>query len=162
MGKEGEEEGGSMKTCTQTGAQVYWYSSTQGGEKTLLLFMPFHEGKAYLPPKMTRRTRLGCFPHSISSVGYEWVQSKNPTCLFEVAHTFQFVDFHTEVFHMYGNWLFNAWTELSAQTIAVAKWKQRYRILTQKFLQKLKLIIPSITHTSCHNSPKGFPLCKPP
>lgn len=54
MGKKGEEEGGSMKTCTQTGAQGYCYSSIQGGEKTLLLFMPFHEGKAYLPPRVSR------------------------------------------------------------------------------------------------------------
>lgn len=57
MGKEGEGEGGSMKTCTQTGAQLYCHSSTQGGEKTLLLFMPFHEGEAYLP-QVTRWTRL--------------------------------------------------------------------------------------------------------
>lgn len=45
-------------------------------------------------------------------------------CLFEATHTFQFVELHTEVFHMYGNWLFDAWTERSAQTTAVAKWKQ--------------------------------------
>lgn len=109
-----------------------------------------------------RDMSLSIVENLISSTGYELVQNKNPTRLFEAVYTFQFVEFRTEVFHMYGNWLFNAWTEWGAQTIAVAKRKHQHRIWTQKVLQKWKPRIPSITLTFQHNPPKGFPLCKPP
>lgn len=77
-----------------------------------------------------RDMSLSMVENTITSTGYELVESINPMCIFEATHTFQFMEFHTEVFHMYGNWLLNAWTEWSAQTIPVAKRKQQHRILT--------------------------------
>lgn len=72
-----------------------------------------------------RDMSLSIVENSISSTGYELVQNKNPMRLFEAVYTFQFVELRTEVFHVYGNWLLNAWTEWGAQSIAVATCKHQ-------------------------------------
>lgn len=154
-----------MHTNWSSGLLLFLHSG-RWENSTIIYAFPWGKSLSATTSEQIDWTQRGVFlsivENLVSSTGCELVQSKNPTCLFEAAFTLQFVEFHTEVFHMYGNWLFNAWTEWSAQTVTVAKRKQHHRIRTQKFLQKWKPLIPSITHTSHHYAPKGFPLCKPP
>lgn len=52
------------------------------------------------------------------------------------------MEFHTEVFHMYGNWLFNTWTEWSVQTIPAAKRKQQHKYWPKNFCRNENLLLP--------------------
>lgn len=138
-------------------------------EKTRIIYaFPWGKSRFFATSDQMDRTQrdmsLTMLENSISSTGYELTQSKkkNPMCLFEATHTLHFVEFHTEVFRRYGNRFLNAWTEWSAQTTAVTKQKQQHRILTQKFLQKCKLLTPSIAHTFPSQSPKRLSTLRTP